>query len=612
MAHEFTTSFMQLHGDYDTIEFVGTVSPNFKYIDNTLTIEQPEADVVRFSSLSYSGHAIKNVSYKTRTITLSLYIYGDTDNDVLNNVTRLQTLLSRTTSPFYLAGGEYDGGSAYSSFGFPNDDTGDSGLIFSFRLGKDGGAAITTETNASDDYTNNALQARVLRAELKNSNLMFSSAANMHVDGANKKVRQYDLTLECEPYLHMRARRLVQIDEPGLYDGLVSPNTSNINRIILAQGAVIGSEPAPTRIVTHLQGAYGMIVGRDVGTSMINAPSYPVFSGTGHNDMYVTGQYLNTTGKTWVVKIVATGPDKFAYSVNGGSFSASQTINPQTSYQLGSDNIYIFFDTDSNHNADDTWTFRSHQTVYQPGGSDFDIYTNRDAAYSENGVFVRSLYFNVPWQCRSRYKLIVTVSNLVGYTPEFASKIFYGGYADTVQKLWSGGAISDWVVSGNSSNWIDVGLLDFTANATPALSHPFSVGEVRIDLYTRSISTIANPATVNFGYAYLVPCPDENSWFQPLWSDDGDQYEHFCNYDMENPYMVESYHPEYGSYRRSMPLNGTFGGNFITLIPQLTNTIIMIPVIASSKTNWRESIINAGFGHTGETIISYKPRFLVF
>lgn len=612
MANEYASSHMELAGDYDGIHFIGSLTTDFRYLDDTLIIETPDVEESRFSSVAYAGRTLKDISYKTRKISFDIEIYGASDNAVLSNVERLRALLSRTTSPLYLAGGAYNLTHNYSSSGFPLHDTGDSGLIFGFRLGKDAGPAITTENDASNSYTNNVLYTRVLKAYMTSSERYFTSARQKSVNGVMKYYRAYTLELECEPYLYMRPRKIVEIAEPGLKSGDVSPINSNVNRIIISGANVVGSEPAPTRIMTHLSGAQGIVMGRDAGISMVNCPSFPVQStGSGLNDIYVTGDYRSATGKIYKVKISSTGGarDQIRISTNNGSsYGASQDLYAHAPYQLGSDNAYVYFEHSTGHTLNDVWTFNSHQ-VYKVVNYTRDVYANRNEAYSEDGLYVTSLYFNVPYGCHSRYKVYITFT-ATGYTPELSGKIFYGGYGTSYGgKLYSGGSKFDWIAPGVVTNWADIALIDLTASAVPGFMHPAASGEVKIDILTRSIGTISNPASLEIESVYLIPCPDENSWFHAGWTDDGDEYEHYCNYDMDNPYMVETIQQGVGSYRRVMPLNGTYGGNFLTLIPKLDNTIVMVPLFTTT-TNWRETIFPEA-SYTGYTSVSYKPRYLV-
>lgn len=611
MADEYASSYMGFYSDYDSISFIGSLTTDFRYLDDTLTIETPEKEEIRFSSLGYSGHSLKDVIYKSRKISFDIEIYGNTDKLVLANVERIQAMLSRTTSPFYLGGGAYNFSHSYSTSGFPTYDTGDSGLIFGVRMGKDGGTGITTESGNTDSYTDNVLYTRVLSAHMTSSSIYFSSARQKSVNGVNKYFRTYTIDMECEPYMFMRPRRVVSIPEPGLKEGLVSPSNSDTNRVIISGSSIAGTEPAGTRILTHLYGAQGIIIGRDAGISMVNCPAFPEqTTGSGKNDIYVTGDYRNTAGKTYKVKISATGArDSIQISTNGGaSYGASQELYAFAPYQLGSDNAYVYFESETGHTLNNVWTFVSHQTVKDVSDT-IDVYANRTSAYTDNGLLVTSLYYNIPYGCHSRYKVYVKISS-TGYTPELSAKMYYGGYNTSGgHKIYSGGAQFDWTTIAESSNWADLALIDLTASAMPASMHPSASGEVKIEIYTRAIGAIQNPASLTIDLAYLIPCPDENSWFHAGWTDDGSQYEHYCNYDMDNPYMAESLAPDEGSYRRVMPLNGTYGGNFITLIPKLDNTLVMIP-LDGNATDWRRTSFG-GSGQTGRTEISYKPRYLV-
>lgn len=614
MANEYSSSAMYFAGDTDRVYLIGSQTTDFRYVDNTLDIENPSGEETRFASLTYSGRDLRDYSLGTRNIKLQVQIYGTDQNTLLNNVARLQRLFSIATSPFYLAGGAVQFANAFQSESFPDQGTGDQGLLFIFRMGKDGGPSLTSELGTSDSYSDNTLRARVLKTRFTNVNQQFSAESTITVTGTAKKVRTYEIELECEPLFTMRERRVAT--SSALSIGQVAPANGSNNRVIIASGTVLGTNPAPTRIMTQLSGAQGIIIGRDAGIySALNAPSYPVFSGGGRNDLYTGGTYNNITGKQYKVKISGTGsPNQYQYSTNGGSsYSASFNISAGAINSLeGASSIvpYFWFESATGHNLNDTWTFNSHQTV-QYINSTFDLYANRANAYTEDGVLVKDIHYTIPYGCHSRYKVYLVFS-YTGHAPEVSAKMYYGGYnySGAGGKLYSGGARFDWTSPATSANWVDVALIDTTANANPSAMHPYINSDILLQVYVRSKSAIANPATFNISYAYLVPCPDENSWFHAGWTDDGEQYEYYCNYDMANPYMVESSYPTAGGGRRAMPLNGTYGGNLITLIPQVQNTIVMLPVFTTNS-DWRSSTLSTS-GTTGAVEISYKPMYSVF
>lgn len=614
MANEYTSSAMYLTSDTDQIHLIGSLNTDFRYVDNTLKIGNPSSEETRFASLTYGGRSLRDYTLGTRTITFQIQVYGTNQNTVLSNAARLQRLLSIPTMPFYLAGGAVQFQNSFHSTGFPESGTGDQGLLFVFRMGKDGGPSLTSETGSSDSYSDNTLRARVLKATLTNVNQQFSAESSITISNTAKKLRTYDVELECEPLFSMRERRVAT--SSALHVGLVSPVNSNGNRVIIASGTILGTNPAPTRIMTQLSGAQGIIIARDAGhSSALNSPSYPVLSGGGRNDLYVGGTYNSTTGKSYKVKISGTGsPNQYQYSTNGGSsYSASFNISAGATNSLeggGSIVPYFWFESATGHTLNATWSFNSHQTV-QYINSTYDVYANRATAYTEDGAFVKDIYYNIPYGCHSRYKVYL-VFTATGFTPEVSAKMYYGGYnySGAGGKLYSGGGRFDWTTPATTSNWVDVALIDTTANANPSAMHPYVNSEVLLQIHVRSKSAIANPATFNITHAYLVPCPDENSWFHAGWTDDGEQYEYYCNYDMSNPYMVESAYPSSAGGRRAMPLNGTYGGNFITLLPDVQNTLLMLPIFTTSS-DWRSSVI-ADSGNTGAVEISYKPMYSVF
>lgn len=635
----YNTSLLVIKDEISTIDFIS--SAIYQYLDGTFEVEQPEISDIRSTSLMYGGRPIKEMQYGTRKLRFSFRILGTTDNDVTTYLNNLQIVLSKLNSKLYIDGGAYRASTAYSTTTVGDQDTGDSGVLVEFRLGKsDTSTSITMEagTSASTRLLEYRYISRALRGTIKGITDNVSSARTATSNGSAYKFRTYEIELECEPYFSLPSTAIVsgnatdsRISGLDMYSGSIEPYTaSRHNRIIIPANLIYGTEPAPTRISTRVIGGWGALMARDVGVSILNAPSAPIFTGSGIDDLFVSGHYLypdvsNTNGtlsSKCIVEITSINPDVYRYSTNGGSSwttnntltssvsSKQKTIlNSYAGYSI-SDGITIEFHNHLGHAVGAKWEFYTHQS-WIPLSGVTDMYANRAYVYSDDGHFTKQIGITVPKQCKGKYKVYYVFARSNLPSPEMSMKLYYLGY-NTVssQRLYSGGANYEWVAPGLNSNFVDLGVLDFTASGTPALSHPGASAQIELQIYVRTSETITNPSTITSDGIYLIPCGDNNSWIHAAWTDDEDGYETFCNYDMANPYMVETKSPlDSRIFRRSMPLNGSYGGNFITLIPGDINTILMFPIF-STTTDWRQSTIPAG-SYCETPRIAHKPRFMV-
>lgn len=605
----------------------------YKLFDNTLDIGTPEVNAARSASVSYGGSPIRDIQLMPRKIGFDFMVVGTNENEVIESLRQLMNALGGTVTRFHFDGGAYSATSEYVTANRKTFDTGQQGSMLHIGLNPGSTGTTVKRENGLSESETLIFSTRILLAEITLLDSYANSSNKITLGGSNVYQRQYHIELECDPYFTLPARSVVGTNGDtrllsSMYSGGVDPYagyTGRYNRIFIDGNQVDGTHPAPTRISFNVNGGWGALIARDAGISALNSPSSPVFAGTGKDDLLVSGQYvdvdagLGMKGKKIVIKIVSLSPDKFQYSTDGGSsWSASinvdaggiqSTTHTVLNSTANSTNISITFGAASGHVVNDTWTFYSHQ-AYIPVDYTRDVYANRSDAYSESGFYLTGAYINIPQGCRSRYKVYVRFS-ASGYVPEFAMSTAYAGFSASYSShLYSGNAKYDWTLPGSGSDFADLGIIDFTASGTPALAHPYVGGKMLISIYTRSVDTITNPASCTIGWIYLIPCQDDNSWIHAAWTDDGAERETFCNYDQLNPYMAETKIADttFGT-RYIMPLNGTYGGNFITLIPDVDNTILCFPIF-STQTDWRRSSIPSG--STNDSVhIAYRPIYTV-
>ena len=82
----------------------------------------------------------------------------------------------------------------------------------------------------------------------------------------------------------------------------------------------------------------------------------PAFSGTGNDDLSVSGNFNGVWSNTLRVRIDGTGtPDTFEWSIDGGSTWEAQDVDCSTSPILLMDGIYITFGDSGSHTLGDYW-----------------------------------------------------------------------------------------------------------------------------------------------------------------------------------------------------------------------------------------------------------------
>jgi len=641
----YNTSSIYLQSDDTGIDFVAAYSPSNAYVllEQSLNMEHPESEDMRIST-TYGGNPIRDMRYTTRKITFDFMVVGSSDKDVATKVESLSVIFSKIISKLYLDGGAYNSPSEYANSPRKFLDVGEGNVALQIRIGTSSEITQITRENGNLDFYEHTYATRVLVARLIPTEDFASSTRKMTISGQAKYVRSYKMELECEPYFSMQPMSIISgnagleipnganaITFPTLKGADVYPYSgttiADVNRILIAPYNVHGTEPAPTRISTTVNGGTGILIARDAGISVLNAPSVPVYTGSsGKDNLFVTGQYLameaNNTpaARKIIVEITSTSPDTYKYSVNGGA-SYTTGINMTTTpvntiltsdaskFGSGLDGIKIQFKGLTGHAVGDKWEFYTHQSYVKTPMSTRNVYTDRQYAYDEDGMVLTAKAITVPYKCRSRYKVYIHFDKAGGFIPEFSMATGYGGYASSYSsKLYSGFSKYDWVMPGGTSSFVDLGILDFTASGTPGLAHPYVSSELMITFYMRSTNDVPVGSTMLINGFYLVPCQDDNSWFHAAWTDDGAERETFCNYDQLNPYMIETEPPSNTDIVHAMPLNGTYGGGFITLIPNQINTLLMLPIF-STDTDWRKSTLSIG-GTLDYTRIAYKPRFV--
>jgi hypothetical protein len=109
------------------------------------------------------------------------------------------------------------------------------------------------------------------------------------------------------------------------------------------------------------------------------------FTGSGDNDMTVTGTFSGNSADTYLITIASEGaPDTFDWTVNGGGGATG--VNITGSAQLLQEGVSVTFVGTDNHTSADAWTFTTGVDLTADNFSDFDNFLNK--MYMTNNVDV--------------------------------------------------------------------------------------------------------------------------------------------------------------------------------------------------------------------------------
>lgn len=229
---------------------------------------------------------------------------------------------------------------------------------------------------------------------------------------------------------------------------------------------------------------------------------------------------------------------------------------------------------------------------------------------SDSGQALASFYVNVPPGCRSRYKVLAAIAS--DLYCEYRMEVSFIGRDGNNDRVATEPQHYEWT-GPFESRVLDLGVIDLTSMSVPFLSHPYTSTILRVTIYARTMEQILSDVgdDIQFLRGHLIPVQDEFGYMQAGWVADGGGMEVYSNYDAGNPYLAEeSVNVLNGDYtgRISVALDATFGGNVITLIPNVKQTVMIVPML-STTTDWRAASLPTN-GESGLTYIAIRPRYL--
>lgn len=596
----------------ETVNFLdGT---NYKLQDSTFKMSIPEKVETRVNDNFFAGRNLQRMEYGPRQITFDIQVVGTTQLAVATSVSKIQRLLSRASSLTYLQGGAYNQNVAMTE----GSDTGDQGVILQLRRGSDALTNITSEYTNDSTAVTGLYTMRVISGDLEVVDNIFASADRLGTTTA-RFFRNCTITLQTEPFILGPSTVISTLASPGYKNTpLNSAGTDNgqVNRLFINAASVPGDVEALTRIGTQLNNAQGIIIARDAGISLLNCPSYPTLS-SGLDDVFVYGNIYDTANLSLKIKISSTGtPNQFQFSNNNGSsYGTAQNIVAWTPFQLtpasgGPIDAYAVFGSTTGFTLNQTWSFSNHQAYFVNSGSSIDTYTERAALMSDAGYSLYSFYVNVPPGCRGRYKLVASIASDIW--AEYRMRVSFIGRASSSSRVATEPQYYEWV-GPYEGRVVDLGMIDLTSMSNPFMSHPYTATVLQIIVYARSVEEIVENTSdvIKFNRGYLVPAQDEFGMMHAGWANDGAGREVYSNYDAGNPYIAEESVNLFDgdlSGRVSMGLDATYGGNIITLIPNVKQTLLFVPMLSTS-TDWRAMTMPTN-GETGGTYVAIRPRYL--
>lgn len=602
------TATLKLKDSTETVDLLDTTK--YKLDDNSFKISNPQRIEKRIEDNFYAGRDLQRLEYGTRQVSFDVRAVGSTRQAVSTNISAIQRLITRASSMTYLQGGDYNQTVTYTE----GSETGDQGVVLQLRRGSDSISNITSEYTNSSIAVTGIYTMRVISGDLEITDNIFGSADKTS-NSTTQYYKQCTVTLEVEPFILGPSRILSTLASAG-YENEPYYGNSQKNRLIISAASIPGEAEALTRIVTQLNNAQGIIIARDAGISLLNCPSYPTLS-TGKDDVFVYGQIQSTSNLSYKININGTGtPNTFRFSAdNGSTWGATTNIVAWTPIQLsgsgGAINAYAVFGSTTGFTSGQTWTFSNHQSYIRNTGSAVDFYDNRANFMGDSGHIVYQFYINVPPGCRSRYKVVAQMTS--DLTCEYRMKVGFLGRGASGDRVETEPQFYEWV-GPFGSRMIDFGLIDLTSMTVPFMSHPYSATVLSISIYARTSEEILTDSgdDIIFSRGYLVPAQDEFAYMQAAWKNDGSGFEVYSNYDAGNPYIAEENISMMDATsipaRISIGLDATYGGNVITLVPNVDQTLLFVPLLSVS-TDWRSASIPSN-GDTGDTYVAIRPRYL--
>jgi hypothetical protein len=438
------------------------------------------------------------------------------------------------------------------------------------------------------------------------------------VEGSNK-VRGKDtlmncvIELECYPLALGPAQMVVtNASLHSLVYGDSGASSTWTNRMVITAANIPGTHDALTRLYLDTEsGYYGVIVARDAGASLLNSPSYADYK------VIPVGIYENALSRKYDVNVVSIGVGgvpTVKWRVNNGSYSSNIVLD--TAFEvitLDSGGAFYSPDIDWTGVAPGTiYTFRNNQSSIVLNDTT-NVYTNMATYMSEGGINLSSAPILVQPGVTGAYKILVGFFP-AGFGNTYEVKIDYSVANEEAYVLL---ASTGWQRCPTFGSWLaDGGILDLSPSGLRGSTHPKSVKQIFVNVYVRGIDVPTTGDTIKAESLFIVPASDPNSFIRTAWVALGDHVV-MSNFDAEAPYIVSSLRGMFTDGTASVensvvPAVETHEGNVITLIPGVTNTIVVYPLFSAFATrDFRTAIPYGATDRTTPRVdLAIRPRYM--
>lgn len=197
----------------------------------------------------------------------------------------------------------------------------------------------------------------------------------------------------------------------------------------------------------------------------------PTFSGSGLDDMIVSGIFLEETTITYVIQIDSEGtPDTFKWSKDGGATWEDTGIEITREEQNLEHDIYVKFLASTGHTLNENWTFRGIAQVknrdsswytFYPNGGSIKIPTDNTGVYHVQAMTnaTGELYSNIPVIFRGGGNITLT-ANIVwpssGTTTQWYWKLIRTDGGSSVGNItFDGSGENDFSVISDGSGYTE-------------------------------------------------------------------------------------------------------------------------------------------------------------
>ena len=628
-------SILRIQDDVESVDFIADSNGIYKLLDATLDAPPPDAVDVRSSR---NSNRLIERTWRNRQVSFEFKVNEvPSVEDIFESITRVSRIIGRATNQTYLDGDSFSG--------TPDIDTlftGDAGCVLQIRFGPVGTTTLDDEDGGT--YTDSRILTTKIISGTMEVIAPMSITTQLDESSGEREAMRVRVNLECDPFFLGDPQIILEVDDPGYCQPPDNEGEYTVNKVLIPAGDIPGDVPALTRITTRVFNSLGIIMARHAGNCIINTPSYPVFSGSGAENMIVGGystdsaQFANEL--IMRVKVVATdaGGDSVQYSLNdGSSWSGSIVLEDHATVDIGATGFYFTFFVKTGHTVDDYWRFRGNQSYLLPNvGSTIQVGlggAGDDAGYmSKDGTIVDSFYVNFPAEATGKYKVLCQMEWNQALDPEFRMQLAYRGFVSGTWWEDTKDAGFDWVrgFEGYLRNIVDLGTIDLTPSGAPSRGHPGSHSMATATLYVRGAENEAVDYQIGLTKVFLCPVQDDDGFLWAGWKFDGTGREVYSNFDVRNPYIAEisasmsdkdATNTIYDDATdvtlenvRVVSLDESHVGNMLTLMPGVDNTIVFAPLVTGLLGNpdFRGSYWNtASVGITNAVTIAIRPRYLI-